>query len=93
MAVSAATFDDVAKERARDRVDGGHLRSLMSAMSDITIRALADRLGVEQRTVARWRAGHMDRLTWLGILHALGLPATWAPGDPVPPTTGRGDDG
>jgi hypothetical protein len=42
--------------------------------------------------VARWRAGHMDRLTWLGILHALGLPATWQPGDPLPPKPSGLDD-
>lgn len=55
------------------------MRALMASLDDVTIRAFADMLSVEQRTVARWRAGRIDRLTWLGILHQLGLPADWAP--------------
>lgn len=82
MTVAADTLDDV--KRVRGQVEGEKLRVLMVSLEDITIRALADHLGVEQRTVSRWRAGKMDRLTWLGLLHALDLPADWEPGDPVP---------
>lgn len=90
MTTTAAILDDV--KRVRGQVDGENLRALMAALSDVTIRSLADHLGVEQRTVARWRAGKMDRLTWLGILHALDLPADWEPGAPVPPRVVSADD-
>lgn len=90
MTSTAAILDDV--KRVRGQVDGENLKALMAAMNDVTIRSLADHLGVEQRTVARWRAGKMDRLTWLGLLHALDLPAGWSPGDPVPPRVLTTDD-
>lgn len=78
-ASAAIVVVDMARERARDQVDGSLIRALMASLDDVTIRSFADMLGVEQRTVARWRAGKIDRLTWFGILHQLNLPIDWAP--------------
>lgn len=48
---------------------------------------LARRLEVDESTVYRWRTGDspITRVIWLSVLHALDLPASWKPNDPVPP--------
>lgn len=56
---------------------------LVAAMAerDVSSAALARRLEVDDTTIYRWRKGDspITRLAWLGVLHALDLPAAWEP--------------
>lgn len=48
--------------------------------------ALARRLDVSPQTISKRERGAQKTPweNWVGILHALGLPISWEPGDPVP---------
>lgn len=66
------------------------------AATDVSQATLARRLDVSFQTVNRWVNGHapVTRLSWLAVTQALGLPASWEPGDPVPAKpTGLDDAG
>lgn len=56
------------------------------AATEVSQATLARLLDVSFQTVNRWVNGHapITRLSWLAITHALGLPSTWKPGDPLP---------
>lgn len=60
-----------------------------------TSAALARKLEVDGTTLYRWRKGQapITRVIWLAITQALGLPASWEPGDPVPERDGAGAEG
>jgi hypothetical protein len=55
---------------------------------------LARRLEVDGTTVYRWRKAEapITMVVWWAITHALGLPSTWKPGDPVPAAPSPNDD-
>lgn len=59
-----------------------------------TSAALARRLEVDGTTLYRWRKHQapITRVIWLAITQALGLPADWKPGDPVPAKAAGPDD-
>ena len=64
--------------------------------SGTTSAALARKLEVDGTTLYRWRKRQapITRIIWLAITQALGLPADWEPGSPVPPKpTGLDDAG
>lgn len=91
MSDAPTTIHDVGQRR-RAKVSGSGVKILREARG-MTQRDLAELLRVETRTVARWEhdnsdgvvIGEIDYLPWLGVLHALGAPADWEPGDPIPP--------
>lgn len=62
--------------------------------ANVSSAALARRLDVDDTTVYRWRKGmvQINRMPWLAITQALGLPADWMPGDPVPPASAGPED-
>lgn len=74
---------DVAKER--ETRPGSWVKAARKAVGR-SQSDLVDLTGSHRTTVYRWERddGEVDLVTWLGILHALGLPATWKPGDEVP---------
>lgn len=78
------TVCDVAARR-RAKVDGSSVSAVRTA-KDLTQRDLADLLRVTSTTVSRWERGQVDFAVWLGVLHAVGLPADWQPETPTPNT-------
>jgi transcriptional regulator with XRE-family HTH domain len=58
------------------------------AAAGVSQAELARRLGLNQTTVNRWCKGvaPVSRMAWLAMTQALGLPATWEPGQPGPST-------
>lgn len=72
--------------RRRTKINGSLVKALREALG-LTQRDLAEKTGVEQRTVARWEqtkdnvvVGEVDYIVWLGILNAYDLDANWQPG-------------
>lgn len=83
MTVASAILDDVAARKAP--VDGSMMRALRVSLG-MTQQDLAARLQVSLRSITRWEIGHVDRLTWRGVLSTLELPPDWEPpADPPAP--------
>lgn len=74
--------------RRRAKVSGSKVKALR-AEKGLTQRDLAEKVRVEQRTVARWEQekadgtviGEIDFVAWLGVLNAFGLPPDWEPAE------------
>lgn len=60
----------------------------------LTQDALSRRLDVASMTISKRERGaiKVPWENWLGMLHALDLPAAWEPGDPVPLRVVAADD-
>jgi hypothetical protein len=87
----------------RAEIPGDRLKAAMDTVA-VSSAALARVLDVDKTTVYRWREGVFDKkrqrhvwlitpLIWRACMSALGLPADWEPGDPVPPRAGPGPEG
>lgn len=82
--LSGMTLD---MSRERETRPGAWVRAARKAVGK-SQADLVEVTGSHRTTVYRWERvdSSVDLVTWLGILHALGLPADWQPpvdGDPV----------
>lgn len=59
-------------------VEGALVRALRLQL-DLSLMELGNKLGKEKGTVQRWEKGHLDDLTWIGVLVKLSLPVDWTP--------------
>ena len=61
------------------------------ATRGLSQEALAHRIDVSPQTISKREREVMKTPweNWAGMLHALGLPLSWEPGDPVPPEPKR----
>jgi hypothetical protein len=78
-----------------EQIPARFLEAALAMPGAPTASALAERLGVDEGTVSRWRtkAAPMARARWLAVLAVLGLPLDWKPpkGSPTKPLRrGRG---
>ena len=69
--------------RERETRPGAWVRAAIDARN-LTVAEVAVRTHRDPSTVDRWRANGIDYIAWVGLLHLVGLPATWEPGDAVP---------
>jgi hypothetical protein len=71
---------DVATREGGTRIDPAWLIAAMDERGSSSA-ALARKLEVDGTTVYRWRQGDspITKVTWLAVLHALDLAATWEP--------------